>query len=160
MSDKQLDLEISRVMKAPRAKVWRAFEDPKHLAQWWCPRPWVTEVRAFELRPGGAFHTYMTGPLPDGTQGTSDNPGCFLEVVRHERIVTTSLLVGGWRPARSWLDMTTIFTLSDVDGGTRLHALAMHLTPEETLKHKEMGFEHGWGIMLSQWEEFATSLPG
>jgi hypothetical protein len=75
MRDERFDLEISRVMKAPRAKVWRAFADPAHLARWWCPQPWVTEVKAFELRPGGAFHTHMTGPLPDGTQGVSDNPG-------------------------------------------------------------------------------------
>jgi len=27
MSDGRFDLEISRIMKAPRAKVWRAFAD-------------------------------------------------------------------------------------------------------------------------------------
>jgi uncharacterized protein YndB with AHSA1/START domain len=160
MSDERFDLEISRVMKAPRAKVWRAFADPAHLARWWCPQPWVTEVKAFEFRAGGAFHTYMTGPLPDGTQGTSDNPGCFLEIVPLERIVSTSMLLGGWRPATPWLGLTSIFTFSDVDGGTLLHARAMHATPESRAKHKEMGFEQGWGIMLAQWGEFAAGLPG
>lgn len=158
--DERLDLEITRVMTAPRAKVWRAFADPSHLAQWWCPKPWVTEVKAFELRPGGAFHTFMTGPLPDGTQGTSDNPGCFLEVVPGERVVSTSMLVGGWRPARSWMPSTAVFTLRDEGSGTRVHALAMHLTEEDCAKHREMGFDLGWGMMLAQWDEFAASLPG
>ena len=69
MTDSKLDLEITRVLKAPRAKVWRAWSDPEILKQWWCPRPWQTEVRAFDFRSGGAFHTYMSGP--DG--GESDN---------------------------------------------------------------------------------------
>jgi uncharacterized protein YndB with AHSA1/START domain len=158
MSDGRFDLEISRIMKAPRAKVWRAFADPKYLAQWWCPAPWVTEVKAFEFRPGGSFHTYMTGPLPDGTQGTSDNPGCFLEIVPMERIVGTSMLLGGWRPATPWLGMTTVYTFSDVEGGTLLHARAMHASAESAAKHQEMGFEHGWGIMLAQWDAFAAGL--
>lgn len=159
MSEERFDLEISRVMKAPRAKVWGAFADPAHLAQWWCPRPWVTVVKAFDLRPGGAFHTHMTGPLPDGTQGESDNPGCFLEIVPLERVVGTSTLLGDWRPATPWLAMTSVFTFTDVEGGTLVHARAMHATSEGCAKHKEMGFEAGWGIMLAQWEEFAAALP-
>jgi uncharacterized protein YndB with AHSA1/START domain len=66
----EYDLEISRVLRVPRELVWQAWSDPAHLKEWWCPKPWTTEVRAFDLRPGGAFHTFMRGP--DG--GTSDNP--------------------------------------------------------------------------------------
>ena len=80
---------------------------PRHAFRFWselamkrkwtsCHPDWAVLEDSFDFRPGGAFHTYMTGPLPDGTQGTSDNPGCFLEIVRHERIVGTSMLVGGW----------------------------------------------------------------
>ena len=89
MSDTKLDLEIVRFVAAPREKVWRAWSNPDTLRQWWCPKPWVTEVRAFDFRNGGAFHTFMSGP--DG--GKSDNPGLFLEVVPMERIVWTSMLV-------------------------------------------------------------------
>ncbi|MCB9682604.1 MAG: SRPBCC domain-containing protein [Alphaproteobacteria bacterium] len=154
------DLEISRVMRAPRARVWRAFADPALLAQWWCPKPWVTEVKAFDLRPGGAFHTYMTGPLPDGTQGESDNPGCFLDVVPEVRVVGTSMLLPGWRPATPWMGLTNVFTLSDVDGGTLVHALAMHASAEDSGKHAQMGFYDGWGTMLSQWDACAAELSG
>lgn len=34
MSDGKLDLEIVRLVAAPRAKVWRAWQDPKILKQW------------------------------------------------------------------------------------------------------------------------------
>jgi len=108
MPDPKLDLEIVRFVAATRAKVWQAWSDPNILKQWWCPKPWMTEVRAFDFRSGGAFHTFMSGP--DG--GESDNPGLFLEVVPMERIIWTSMLVAGWRPATPWLGMTGIFTLA------------------------------------------------
>jgi uncharacterized protein YndB with AHSA1/START domain len=49
MTDTKLDLEIVRFIDAPRAKVWRAWSDPDIIKRWWCPKPWVTEVRAFEF---------------------------------------------------------------------------------------------------------------
>jgi uncharacterized protein YndB with AHSA1/START domain len=73
MNDGKLDLEITRLVAAPRAKVWRAWQDPEILKQWWCPKPWTTKVHAHDFRSGGAFHTFMSGP--DG--GESDNPGVF-----------------------------------------------------------------------------------
>ena len=148
------DLEIIRILEAPRRLLWRAWSDPKLLAEWWCPKPWKTEVKAFEFRPGGAFHTYMTGP--DG--GESDNPGCFLEIVPEQRIVATSMLTGNWRPTSPWIGITFTFTMEDVEGGTRYTARCMHRTVDESRKHEEMGFYDGWGIMISQLDEFALGL--
>jgi uncharacterized protein YndB with AHSA1/START domain len=66
------DLEITRILKAPRRLLWRAWSDPNLLAEWWCPKPWKTEVKAFEFYPGGAFHAYMSGEhLAQGVSATS-----------------------------------------------------------------------------------------
>jgi uncharacterized protein YndB with AHSA1/START domain len=148
------DLVISRLVRAPRAKLWKAWTDPHLLKEWWCPKPWTTEVRAFELRPGGAFYTFMKGP--DG--GTSDNPGCFLEIVPQQKIVMTSMLTGGWRPATPWLAMTAIVTMADEGDGTRYVATVMH--PDATTKerHEEMGFFQGWNTCIDQLESFARAL--
>jgi uncharacterized protein YndB with AHSA1/START domain len=154
MTDAKLDLEIVRLVAAPRAKVWRAWSDPNILKQWWCPKPWVTEVRAFDFRSGGAFHTFMSGP--DG--GESDNPGLFLDVVPMERIVWTSMLVAGWRPATPWLGMTGIFTLAEEGAGTRYTARCLHKDDADRQKHEGMGFFDGWGTMIRQLEEVAQSL--
>lgn len=148
------DLVISRLIRAPRAMVWRAWADPQLLMEWWCPKPWTTEVRAFDMRPGGTFHTFMRGP--DGA--TSDNPGCFLEVVPHERIVITSMLLGGWRPATPWMPFTGVFTMADEAGGTRYVANAMHPDKATRDKHEEMGFFDGWGTCITQLEAFAQTL--
>ena len=156
MVDAKLDLEITRLGAAPRAKVWRAWSDPDILEQWWRPRPWVTEIRGFDFRAGGAFHTFMSGP--DG--GASDNPGVFLEVVPMERIVWTSMLIEGWRPATPWIGMTGVFTLADEGAGARYSARRLHMDDADRKSHEEMGVFDGWGAAIQQLEEVARSLPG
>lgn len=150
-----LDLTISRLLQAPRAKIWQAWSDPTHLKEWWCPKPWVTEVRAFDFRPGGAFHTCMRGP--EGN--SSDNPGCFLDILPQTRIVMSSCLLGDWRPAPTpWMPMSAIITLADEAGGTRYSAHVMHATPEARAQHEQMGFHEGWGICIEQLDAYALAL--
>lgn len=148
------DLVISRLLRAPRATLWRAWSDAELLAEWWCPKPWTTEVRAFDMRPGGEFHTFMRGP--DG--GESDNPGSFLEVVREERITFTSCLLAGYRPATPWMPFTAVITMADEPGGTRYVARVMHPDEATRTKHEEMGFFEGWNVCITQLDEFALTL--
>ena len=156
MSSKQdLDLEISRLLKAPRDLVWKAWTDPSHLKEWWCPKPWTTEVLAFDLVPGGAFHTLMRGP--DG--GISDNPGSFLDVVPRSRIVWTTALVAQWRPADNpWLPMSAYITMDDEGEHTRYVARVLHKDKASRDQHEEMGFFDGWGTCITQLEAYAQSL--
>lgn len=153
--DATTDLRIDRHLAAPRAALWRCWTEPDLLVRWWCPAPWQTELRAFELRPGGAFHTTMRGP--DG--GESDNPGCFVEIVPGERLVATWMLLGGWRPATPWLPMTGIWTLADaVGGGTHYTAIAQHPDADTCRRHAEMGFAEGWNACIDQLDALARSL--
>ena len=149
------DLVISRLLRAPRAALWRAWTEPELLKAWWCPKPWTTEVRAFDLRPGGAFHTFMQGP--DG--GTSDNPGCFLEIVPRARLVVTSALVADWRPGTPWLSFTAVITMADEGDGTRYVAHVMHPDAEPRDRHETLGFFDGWNTAIDQLEACARDLP-
>ena len=45
---------ITRVFDAPRALVWKAWTDPKHMAQWWGPHTFTNPVCEMDVRPGGA----------------------------------------------------------------------------------------------------------
>lgn len=155
MNNEDVDaLEISRFLAVPRTRVWKAWSDPKLLKEWWCPKPWTTEVKAFDLKPGGDFHTLMRGP--DGE--TSDNPGCFLDIILQEKIVWTSMLTGGWRPATPWLGLTAIFTMADEGSGTRYTARCLHKDSADSKKHEEMGFYDGWGTCITQLEAFAQGM--
>lgn len=149
------DLVISRLLRAPRAAVWRAWSDPGRLKQWWCPKPWTTEVLAFEWRAGGAFHTLMRGPDGD----SSDNPGSFLELVPQQRIVFSSLLTADWRPATPWLAFTAVVTMADEGEGTRYVATVMHPDAATCERHAQMGFHEGWGVCIEQLEAVAQQ-PG
>jgi uncharacterized protein YndB with AHSA1/START domain len=148
------DLIISRVINAPRAAVWKAWTEPELLKEWWCPKPWTTEVRAFDLRAGGSFHTFMKGP--DG--GESDNPGCFLEVIRETRLVFTSCLIGGWRPATPWMSFTAIISMADEGENTRYIATVMHPDQATRDRHEELGFFDGWGTCTDQLAALAVKL--
>jgi uncharacterized protein YndB with AHSA1/START domain len=148
------DLIITRTLRAPRAALWRAWTEPALLKEWWCPKPWTTEVIALDVRPGGAFHTTMRGP--DG--GVSDNPGSFLEVVPQSRLVFTSLLTAGWRPHKPWMSFTAIITMADEGAGSRYVAQVMHLDDATREQHLQMGFFEGWNTAINQLEEFAAQL--
>jgi uncharacterized protein YndB with AHSA1/START domain len=52
-------VEIVRVFDAPRALVWKAWTDPKMMAQWFGPRGFTNPVCELDVRAGGSFaHRY------------------------------------------------------------------------------------------------------
>jgi uncharacterized protein YndB with AHSA1/START domain len=79
------ELVITRVFDAPRELVWKAWTDPKHIAQWWGPKGFTTRVEQMDFRPGGIWRYVMCSP--DGTEYPVN--GVFREVVPSERIVAT-----------------------------------------------------------------------
>lgn len=135
--DDQLDLIITRELKAPRAKLWRAWTEADLLAQWWTPAPWTTEVKALDVRPGGAFNTVMKGP--DGER--HEGPGAFIHVEPGRVIVFTSVLEEGWRPvAEPGFPMTATITMEDQGSGSRYTAHVLHASEADRKQHEEMGF--------------------
>lgn len=74
---------ISRVFKAPRALVWSAFSDCKHLKHWWGPKGFTMEVCDLDFRPGGIFHYGMKAPNGQMMWGKIT----YLEIVAPERLV-------------------------------------------------------------------------
>lgn len=151
----ELDLVLERVVDVRPELVWKAWTTPEHLMKWFCPRPWTTIDCEIDLRPGGAFRTTMRSPEGQEFPGES----CYLEVVPHRRLTWTSALERGYRPAGSTdLPFTAVLTFSPEGSGTRYHALAMHPDPESAQKHRDMGFEHGWGKALEQLVEVAKTL--
>lgn len=141
------ELTISRLIKAPPAAVWKAWSTPERLAKWWIPAPMECEVVKLDLRPGGGFETLMR---EGGGEFQPHVEGCFLDIVPEARLVFTTVLTEGWRPAEPWLAMTAIITFEAEAGGTRYAAHALHRTSEESRKHEEMGFHDGWGTVIDQ----------
>lgn len=59
------EIVISREIDAPRALVFEAFTELRHLSRWWGPDGFTTTTQAFEFRVGGEWVFVMRGP--DGT---------------------------------------------------------------------------------------------
>ena len=53
---------ITRVFDAPRDLVFKAWTDPKHVAQWWGPQGFTNPLCEMDLRVGGVFRVHMRGP--------------------------------------------------------------------------------------------------
>lgn len=149
----RLDLTLDRIVDVPKELVWRAWTEPELLMQWFCPLPWRTTACEIDLRPGGVFSSVMEGP--DGERHESE--GCFLEVVKNEKLVWTSCLSRGYRPNMgstaddcTALHMTVVVTMEDFEGGTKYRALAIHGNEASQKQHAEMGFNEGWGAACEQ----------
>ena len=56
------EIVTTRVIDAPRERVFKAWTDPEHLAQWWGPKGFTNTFQEFDMRPGGAWRFVMPGP--------------------------------------------------------------------------------------------------
>jgi uncharacterized protein YndB with AHSA1/START domain len=144
----ELDLSVSRIIRAPRASVWQAWTDPERFEKWWVPAPEICRVREMDLRPGGSFRT----ELSQGAEFSPHISGCFLAVDEGERIVFTDALLGGWRPADSSF-LTAVITMVDHPEGTEYTAAALHRNVTDRDKHEDLGFQNGWGTVTRQLAE-------
>lgn len=58
----QLALHITRVLPAPRSRVYRALTEPDEIAQWWGPRGFTLAGIEVDLRVGGSYRFAMQPP--------------------------------------------------------------------------------------------------
>ena len=159
----KLDLSFERIVDVPKELVWRAWTEPKHLMPWFCPLPWKTIDCEIDLRPGGIFRTTMQSPEGQLFPGT----GCYLEVIKNERLTWTSALLPGFRPAvldttcgdeQAQFFFTATIELAPHGNGTRYTATVIHADEAGCQQHAAMGFEGGWGKALEQLVEYAKKM--
>lgn len=145
------ELVLTRILNAPRAKVYEAWTTPEILKQWFVPKPWTTSQAELDVRPGGS--NYIVFRDPEGKE--YPNRGVYLEVVKNERLVVTDAYVKGWEPSEKPF-MTAILTFEDAGPGkTKYTARVLHWTAEDCATHVKMGFHEGWGQCAKQLEEVA-----
>jgi uncharacterized protein YndB with AHSA1/START domain len=85
----EASVTLTRVFDAPRTLVWKAWTDPKMMAQWFGPRGFTAPVCELDVRKGGTLRIVMRGP--DG----NDYPmkGVFLKVIEPEQLVFTNIAI-------------------------------------------------------------------
>jgi uncharacterized protein YndB with AHSA1/START domain len=147
------ELMLTRLIDAPREKLFRCWTEPALIKQWFAPLPWTTTKAEMDVRPGGATLVVMRNP--EGQE--FPNPGIILEVVKNERLVFTDAYTKAWEPSEKPF-MTAIVTFEDEGGKTRYTARARHWTVADREAHEKMGFHEGWGQCADQLAALANRI--
>jgi uncharacterized protein YndB with AHSA1/START domain len=79
------EITITRVFEAPRELVYKAFTDPKIVAQWFGPREYTTTIDKMEARPGGLWRLVQR----DQSGNEFAFHGVHHDIEAPERIVAT-----------------------------------------------------------------------
>ena len=153
MADARHELVLTRLIDAPRDKLFRCWTENDLLEQWFVPAPWSVAKVDVDPRAGGRSFLVMADP--EGKE--YPNEGVYLEVVKNEKIVFTDAFVEAWVPSEKPF-FTGIITFEDEGGKTRYTARARHWTEADKKSHEEMGFHEGWGKCAEQLEELARTI--
>jgi uncharacterized protein YndB with AHSA1/START domain len=130
-SDRQIRVE--RVFDASVDRVWRAFTDPKLVAQWW-GRGNTLVIERMEVERGG--HWRYVEHAPDGTHGFE---GRYREVTPKDRISRTF----EWDGMPGYTILETAEFFDTADGRTRVVSTALFFSPEERDGMLHSGMEGG-----------------
>lgn len=147
------ELVLTRLIDAPREKLFRCWTEPDLMKQWFVPKPWSIAAAEVDLRPGGSNLIVMRDP--EGAE--FPNRGVYLEVVPNEKIVFTDAYTRAWEPSDKPF-FTGIITFEDEGGKTRYTARARHWTQADRDEHEKMGFHEGWGVCADQLAELAARI--
>jgi uncharacterized protein YndB with AHSA1/START domain len=149
-SPEKLEVELVRVIDAPRQLVWDAYTKPEHMVKWWGPRGYTTTIIEMDVRPGGSWRYLQRAP--DG----SEHPfkGEYREVVEPSRLVSTFIYdVPGFDQ-----EMLDIAIFEDVGGKTKLTTIGRFQSKEHMEGALSSGMEGGWAESLDRLEELVTQL--
>jgi len=151
--DTTRDLVLTRLIDAPREKLYRCWTEPELLKRFFAPLPYTTPHAELDVRPGGSNRITMRSP--DG----EDMPlsGVYLDAVPNEKIVFTDAFTEAWKPSEKPFFVGSL-TFEDEGGKTRYTAVARHWTAEDRAAHEAMGFHEGWGQVADQLEALAKTL--
>jgi uncharacterized protein YndB with AHSA1/START domain len=139
----KLTLEIKRLIKAPRDRVYAAWTDPVQMKQWFGPENVQTRDLIVDARVGGKFRWDLTNSR--GEKMTMR--GEYRELQPGKKIVFT----WQWEDDEDWKDHISIVTveLDDADGGTELRLTHEQLPNEESRE----GHTRGWNSALDKLEK-------
>jgi uncharacterized protein YndB with AHSA1/START domain len=146
MTVKEKELVLKRVFNAPRERVWKAWTDPRRLAQWWGPAGFTNPVCEADVRPGGAIRIDMRGP--DGT--VYPMTGVYREVVAPERLVFAASALD--EEGRPLFEVLNTVTFAKQGGKTLLTVRAQVVNKTAGADAYLEGMEEGWGQSLVRLE--------
>ena len=145
-------LIVERVFDAPRELVFKAWTDPKHVAQWWGPKGFTNPVCELDVRPGGAIRIDMRGP--DGV--VYPMKGVFHEIVEPERLVFTSSAIED-EAGNPGLEALNAVTFAEHNGKTKLTLQVVVVKSAPEAEAALDGMEEGWNQSLDRLADYLAA---
>ncbi|MGA7872617.1 MAG: SRPBCC domain-containing protein [Candidatus Binatus sp.] len=136
------ELTITRIFDAPRALVFNAWTEPKHLMRWFAPNNFTVPACEMDFRAGGKFRLCMRGFGQDHWMN-----GVFREIVEPERIVWAGMLDNDTN------EVLTTVTFADLGGKTRLTVHQTFSIETDSTR----GARQGWTETLEHLAEFLAT---
>jgi uncharacterized protein YndB with AHSA1/START domain len=141
------EMVLTRILNAPRERVFQAWTDAVELARWWGSNDFTNPVCEVNAQRGGAIRIHMRAP--NGT--TYPMMGIYQEIVALERLVFTSSALG--EHGEPLFDVLNTVTFAEEGGKTRLtvEARVIKTTPAAApyLKGQEAGWSQSLGRLAS-----------
>lgn len=134
------DLRITKLIKAPRAKVFAAWITPEIMAQWFFPMDMSVKSAETDPRVGGRYRATM-----QNGEHTFTAYGEYLEIVDGERLVFSHHWDEGDRR-----ETRVTVELADQDGGTLVTLVHAGLASAESVA----GHREGWVSTLENLETY------
>jgi uncharacterized protein YndB with AHSA1/START domain len=141
------ELTVSRVIDAPRERLFRAWTDPDQVPRWWGPKGFVTIESQMDIRPGGAYRAVMRSPA-----GTDHRKrGVYREIVAPERLVFTF----AWEDENGALGKETLITVTFEALGEKTR-LTLQQSGFDSVAWRD---DHvgGWTSCLERFAEYVTT---
>ncbi|MBZ5639756.1 MAG: SRPBCC domain-containing protein [Acidobacteriia bacterium] len=147
-NDTDREIVITRLIDAPRERVFEAWSEPARLTRWFAPHPYTLPLCEMDFRPGGRFRMAMRAP--EGVEHPFT--GVYREIVPPSRLVWT-----GEFPYGPVDQIRTTVTFEEEGKKTKLTVRQTFsaLTPE-TEPHTR-GAKQGWTATLDQLQALAES---
>ena len=115
----------SRILNSPVEIVYQAFENPKHLKNWWGPEGFTNTIHEFDLKSGGNWKLTMHGP----EKGNYENSSVFQTVIPNK-------IVSWTRKSQPLFDMEIAFEKLD-ENKTQISFKMIFETVEECEKMRK-----------------------
>lgn len=137
-------VQVSRLIRAKRQRVYEAWTRPEMLRQWYGPK-WLEAVSVTtDPRVGGAYRIEMkdndNGQRPEGVPYREDNAiatGTYQAIIPNEMLCFT--MRGTWDTRNGETLVTILFKDAD-NGGTEVTLIHERFASEEAVG----GYRQGW----------------
>lgn len=143
------EIQMTRVLNAPRELIFKAHSSCEHLKHWWGPRRYELSSCEMDFRPGGKYRFVHSGP--DGEE--HGFRGECRDIVEPERIVSTF----EWEGMPGHISVETV-TLVEENGKTTYTSTSVFDSVQDRDGMLQSGMEAGANETMERLDEYLVQL--